>query len=461
MPRILVADDEATITTHLEEKLKAMGYEVVGRAANGPEAVALSRRLNPDLVLMDIVMEGEYDGIEAARLLRQELDIPVVFLTAYGDDQLIARAKTVEPLGYILKPFQDMALRAAVEVALFNREVSRRIKESEAYWRLLAANIEEGIVIADSQLNIFFWNRGAELIFRHRPDEAVGQSLFFLFSESFRPRLEQEVDEARRTGKPPFQGKWVEAVGLRKDWSKFPVEIHLSSFVIQGKTMFILLARDVTEKRKAEESLKASLQEKERLLEEIKGQMKSNLQAIFSLIDLKLEFLREKQTLSMLKETHDRIKAISLMKQKLEKTGSLGKIDFSSYLQNLVHRLFEVFGADRENIKLEMKVGGLLLEVKTAILCGLIVTELVSNALKYAFPGGRPGTIFLEADKKPLEKLIINIGDDGVGLPPDIDLRTPRTLGLQIVRELVRELKGTIKVSRQKGTRYHLVLTCS
>lgn len=459
MPRILVADDEATITTHLEEKLKAMGYEVVGRAASGPEAVALSRRLKPDLVLMDIVMEGEYDGVEAARFLRQELRIPVVFLTAYGDDQLIARAKTVEPLGYILKPFQDMALRAAVEVALFNREVSQRIKESEEYWRLLAANIEEGIIIADSQLSIFFWNRGAELIFRYLPGEAVGQSLLFIFSEGFRPRLEQELEQARRAGKPPFHGKWVEAVGLRKDWSKFPVEIHLSPFLIQGRTMFILLARDITEKRRAEESLKATLQEKERLLEEIKGQMKSNLQAIFSLIDLKLELHREKQTLSMLKESHDRIKAISLMKQKLEKTGFLGKIDFGSYLQNLTQRLLLVFGADKEKIKLEMNIGGLFLEVKTAILCGLIVTELLSNALKYAFPGNRPGTIFLEAYKRTPEKLVLNIGDDGVGLPQDINLRSPRSLGLQVVRELVRQLQGTIKVNRKKGTHYHLVLT--
>lgn len=187
--------------------------------------------------------------------------------------------------------------------------------------------------------------------------------------------------------------------------------------------------------------------------------MKSNLQAIFGLIDLKLELLREKQTLSMLKESHDRIKAISLMKQKLEKTGFLGKIDFGSYLQNLSQRLLLVFGADKEKIKLEINIAGLLLEVKTAIICGLIVTELLSNALKYAFPGNRPGTIFLEAYKRTPEKLILKIGDDGVGLPQDIDLRSPRSLGLQVVRELVRQLQGTIRVNRKKGTHYHLVLT--
>ncbi len=104
-----------------------MGYDVVGRAASGPEAVTKARNYLPDLVLMDIVMAGEYDGIEAARILHEELEIPTVFLTAYGNDHLIARAKSVQPLGYILKPFQDAALKAAIDVALYNREIIKKI----------------------------------------------------------------------------------------------------------------------------------------------------------------------------------------------------------------------------------------------------------------------------------------------------------------------------------------------
>jgi PAS domain S-box-containing protein len=459
MPKILVVDDEAAITTHLEEKLHSLGYEVVGRASSGPEAVERARLYRPDLVLMDIVMEGEYDGIEAAKKLREELDIPVVFLTAYGDDYLITRAKAVQPLGYILKPFQDMALKAAIEVALFNLDVSRRLKESEEYWRLLAENIEAGVVIADCNKIIFFWNRGAELIFKYPAAEAIGQSLLFLFSESFRPQVQQELEQALATGKTPFQGKWTEVVGLRKDWSKFALEIHLSPFLIQNKTMFILLARDITEKRKTEETLKASLQEKENLLAEIQRQMKNNLEAIFSLIDLKFEFMREKQTLTMLKESHDRIRAIALMKEKLEKAQSLGKIDFKNYLTHLAHRLLAVFDVDQEDIRLEVDIAGLLLDIKTAILCGLIVTELVSNAIKYAFPAGRKGMIRLKAFRQSPEKIVLEVSDDGIGLPPDINLRASRTLGLQLVRDLVHQLQGTMRVNRERGTKYHLLIT--
>ncbi len=458
MPKILVVDDEAAITTHLEEKLNSMGYEVTGRASSGPEAVELARRLPPDLVLMDIVMEGEYDGIEAARILREELEIPVVFLTAYGDEHLISRAKSVRPLGYILKPFQDMALRAAIEVALFNREVEWRLKESEKYWRLLAEKMEEAVAIADSERVIFFWNRGAELIFRYQAKEAIGQSLLSLFSESYRHQIQQELEQALVTGKPPFQGKWVEVVGLRKDWSKFALEIHLSPFLIQNKTMFILLARDITEKRKTEETLKASLQEKEKLLDEIQRQMKNNLQAIFGLMDLKFEFLREKQTLRMLKESHDRLRAIALMKEKLEKAQSLGKIDFKSYISHLAKRLMEVFEVAPEEIQVEVDIASLLLDIKTAILCGLIVTELMSNALKYAFPAGRKGLIHLKAYSMSPEKLFLAVSDNGIGLPADINLRSPKTLGLQIVRDLVRQLRGTMRVTRQKGTKYYFTL---
>lgn len=458
MAKILVVDDEATITTHLEEKLKAMGYDVVGRAASGPEAVAMARQHLPDLVLMDIVMAGEYDGIEAARILHEQLEIPTVFLTAYGDDHLIARAKSVQPLGYVLKPFQDVALKAAIDVALFNREIIKRLKESEEYWRLLAEKIEEAVIIADCRFIIFFWNRGAELIFRYQASEAVGQPVLFLFSESSRPLISQELERALSTGRPPFQGKWVEAIGLRKDWSKFPLEIHLSPFSLQDKTMFILLARDISEKIKSEEILKATLQEKEHLLEEIRKQMKNNLEAIFSLIDLKLDLLREGQTLSMLKESRNRLQTISLMKEKLEKAQTLGKIDFQSYIRNLISRIMAVYDIDPEDIRVEINMPGLLLDVKTATMCGLIISELVSNALKYAFPSGQQGIIRVEAHQQSPEKLRLTIADNGVGLPAEVDLRAPKSLGLQIVKEIVSQLKGTIKVSRQNGTKFHLTL---
>jgi len=121
MSKILVVDDEAIITMQLEERLTIMGYTVVGMAASGEDGVDKARRIRPDLVLMDIVMPGKMDGIEAAGIITKELDIPVVFVTAYADDSIIEKAKSARPYGYIVKPFNELEVKAAIEVALFRK----------------------------------------------------------------------------------------------------------------------------------------------------------------------------------------------------------------------------------------------------------------------------------------------------------------------------------------------------
>jgi len=121
MSKILVVDDEAIITMQLEERLSAMGYMVAGMAASGEEAIEKARSVRPDLVLMDIVMPGKMNGIEAAKVITTELDIPVVFVTSYADDTIIEKAKSVRPYGYIVKPFNELEIKAAIEVALFRK----------------------------------------------------------------------------------------------------------------------------------------------------------------------------------------------------------------------------------------------------------------------------------------------------------------------------------------------------
>src|SRR5512137_1754333 len=127
MSKVLVVDDEAIITMQLEERLSAMGYTVAGMAASGEEAVDKARRLRPDIVLMDIVMPGRMNGIEAAKIIADELDIPVVFVTSYADDTIIEKAKNVRPYGYIVKPFNELEIKAAIEVALFRKGSEKQI----------------------------------------------------------------------------------------------------------------------------------------------------------------------------------------------------------------------------------------------------------------------------------------------------------------------------------------------
>jgi two-component system, response regulator PdtaR len=129
MSKILVVDDEAIISMQLEERLHAMGYSVVGMAASGEDAIEKARRLLPDLILMDIVMPGRLNGIEAAQAILSELDIPVVFVTSYADDAIIEKAKKVRPYGYIVKPFNELEIKAAIEVALFRKTAELEMKK--------------------------------------------------------------------------------------------------------------------------------------------------------------------------------------------------------------------------------------------------------------------------------------------------------------------------------------------
>jgi len=129
MAKILVVDDEAIITMQLEERLHAMGYTVAGMAASGEDAIEKARRLSPDLILMDIVMPGRLNGIEAAQVITNELEIPVVFVTSYADDAIIEKAKQVRPYGYIVKPFNELEIKAAIEVALFRKAAELEMKK--------------------------------------------------------------------------------------------------------------------------------------------------------------------------------------------------------------------------------------------------------------------------------------------------------------------------------------------
>jgi len=150
MSKILVVDDEAIITMQLEERLTAMGYTVAGMAASGEEAVEKARRLRPDLVLMDIVMPGKMNGIEAAKIVSGELDIPVVFVTSYADDAVIEKAKSVRPYGYIVKPFNELEIKAAIEVALFRKTTEKQDeKKKRAGREKISAGPETGGLAED------------------------------------------------------------------------------------------------------------------------------------------------------------------------------------------------------------------------------------------------------------------------------------------------------------------------
>jgi diguanylate cyclase (GGDEF)-like protein/PAS domain S-box-containing protein len=161
---ILIVEDEKIIALDLQRRLERFGYSVVGMASDGPEAIALARDRSPDIILMDIMLSGGMDGIEAAKLIRARFGIPVIFLTAYTDEKTLERAKEVEPFGYIVKPFKERELYTTIDIALYKNSIDKKLRKQERLFSAILHSINDGIIATDTDMAVGFMNKVAESI---------------------------------------------------------------------------------------------------------------------------------------------------------------------------------------------------------------------------------------------------------------------------------------------------------
>ncbi len=274
MHRIMVVDDEVIITTQLEERLATMGYKVVASASSGEEAVDIARHLRPDIILMDIVMPGRLDGIDASETIKAELDIPVIFLTAYADDTFIKKAKIVEPFGYIIKPFQEKEIKATIELALYKKDIERRLRKSEERYRSAIDTAIEAIITVDNRGNIMSWNHAAKTMFGYSADEIADRPFTFIITKQLAKDLKNEMKRMVSTGKSNIIGKTFEYSGLRKNGSEFPMEFSMTTWKTKEGIFFTITIREITERKQIEgerEKLILELQEALAKIKTFKG----------------------------------------------------------------------------------------------------------------------------------------------------------------------------------------------
>ena len=162
--KIIIVEDESIVALDIQQRLKAMGYSVIATAASGEEAIKQCEVTPPDLLLMDIRLTGEIDGIEAAGLIRSHSDIPVIYLTAYADDETLQRAKISEPFGYLIKPIEDKELKTAIEISLQRHRFEQSLKESEQWLSTILNSIGEGVIATDTEGRVRYMNSIAEIL---------------------------------------------------------------------------------------------------------------------------------------------------------------------------------------------------------------------------------------------------------------------------------------------------------
>jgi PAS domain S-box-containing protein len=216
------------------------------------------------------------------------------------------------------------------------------------------------------------------------------------------------------------------------------------------------ISRDITAQKENERALGSALDEKDVLLKEIHHRVKNNLQVISSLLSLQSRCLRHPEDAVLFQESQRRIRSMALVHERLYQSKSLSRIEFAAYAKRLVESLIASHHEGGRPVALEADLEEVFLDIQTAIPCGLIVNELIMNALKHAFPDGRPGTIRLGLRLEADGRVELKVGDDGVGLPPGWDIESAGSMGMQIVTMLTGQIEGRLEISRAAGTQFRL-----
>ncbi len=243
----------------------------------------------------------------------------------------------------------------------------------------------------------------------------------------------------------------------KKDESYLYIRQYLKTIQFQGTTALYINIIDISEQKKNESLFESSLAEKEILLKEIHHRVKNNLQIISSLILLQEQYVKDERTLHIFKDFQNRIKVMALIHQTLYNSENLNKIVLSKYIKDLVNNLFKAYSASSKQIKLELNIEDIDFSLDKAMACGLIINELVSNSLKHAFSKNDRGKIIVTLKKAKDNRILLDVHDNGIGFPKDLDYKNSDTLGLKLISTITKQMDGKISIEKNKGT--HVTIT--
>jgi PAS domain S-box-containing protein len=354
-------------------------------------------------------------------------------------------------------------IESARRIRLYGSDITERkrvevqLRETKEFLEKLIRYANAPIIVWDPGHRITEFNHAFERLTGYRAEEVLGRDLSILFPDSGR---EGSLAQIART----LEGEnWesVEIPILQKDGGvRLVLWNSANIYVGEAKTLGATIAQglDITARKEAEGKLKASLEEKEVLLKEIHHRVKNNLQIIASMLNLQMGALRDEATRAPLLESQGRVRTLALIHEKLYGSADLSKIPFDEYISDLATSLVSSYLGPSSRVRLDLDLERIPLGIETSIPLSLILNELISNALKHAFPGGREGRIAIRLKRSESSSLEVSVRDDGVGMPGDLAVETAGTLGLQLVGVLVRQLRADLNIHREGGTKFRITL---
>ena len=354
-------------------------------------------------------------------------------------------------------------------------------KRSIEQFRLAIEAAPTGMLMMNDTGAIVLVNVQVEKLFGYPREELLGKRIEMLVPERFRSRHPDFRKTFFADPKARAMGGGRELYGLRKDGSEVPIEIGLNPLQTSEGNFVLSSVVDITERKRGDlerenllgqlralntdlerrvtertSELSATLREREVLLQEIHHRVKNNLQVISSLINMQVRQLEDNSSRDALEECQTRVQAIALIHEKLYQSKDYSRVPFSEYAKSLVANVFGAAGISQSAVTLQLAMEDLSLGVDKAIPCGLILNELITNALKHAFPDQRHGTVRVELRREGDRDIVFAVSDDGVGMPVEFHPKESPSLGMSLVQTLVEQLDGSIEIIRDAGTRFQV-----
>lgn len=330
--------------------------------------------------------------------------------------------------------------------------IKDKLEESEQSYRNLFNTIGDAIFIMDYSGAFIDVNAGAVKFFGYSREDLIGEQLEYIGS-----KVENDFDEIKKKLELTKinAAEKFEFIGTKKDGTKLLTEVQIYKGIYFGREVIIAHLRDVTERKKNELKMQSALSEKNVLLREVHHRVKNNLQAMIYLIEMQIDKLEDKNVQMFLRELQEQARTMSLVYEQLYQSDHLAEVDMEGYLKNLTSHVLQAFASGREIIY-NVEAENILLDVETAMPCGLIVNELLTNSLKYAFDAETDRTAEISVKLNKLNNLIeIIVMDNGKGIPQNYDWENAESLGLKLVNFWVKyQLAGTIELDLSLGTKF-------
>jgi len=339
----------------------------------------------------------------------------------------------------------------AIEDITEHKRLENLLTESEERYRRLFETASDGIVLLEKREGkITHANPATEKMLGYAKKECVGNKLQDIGVSLDMGDFQTTMQNLNKSGILNYNDVPIK--------TKSGQQIYTDIYLVDRARLVQCNIRDITDRKLAEEEIYASLREKEILLRELHHRVKNNMQVISGLFDLQARSSGNPELIEMLNKSQSRIRSMALVHEQLYAAKDLARIDMIAYVRALLQELLQAYKIDPRKIDLIVPPDGdVYVDINKAIPCGLILNELISNALKHAFPGGGPGELRIIIHETKNKEIEIVVQDNGLGLPDDVDIHQPRSMGLYLVNGLVKkQLEGQIEVRRDNGTEFRI-----